>query len=96
MKRKLAFLKDQNNPPPKKQRLLDLKNMEHFSNFNMYKHTSQTRSKRAPKTFRAPQGGMIDIDHSYIVLLHVDVVGTTPNLRSGFGGSFRWKKDWKK
>ena len=53
-------------------------------------------SKRAPKTFRAPQGGMIDIDHSYIVLLHVDVVGTTPNLRSGFGGSFRWTKDWKK
>ena len=45
MKGKLGFLKDENNPTPKKHRLLDLRNMEHFSNFNMYKCVYKVHSQ---------------------------------------------------
>ena len=37
IKRKLGFIKELNNPTPKKHRVLDLRNMEQFLNFNMYK-----------------------------------------------------------
>ena len=53
MKRKLAFLKDQNNPPAKKHRLLDLRNMEHFANFNMYKCVHKVYSEPVPTTMHA-------------------------------------------
>ena len=45
MKRKLGFLKHENNSTPKKHRLLDLRNMEHFSNFNMYKCVYKVHSE---------------------------------------------------
>ena len=45
MKRKVAFLKDENHPTPKKHRLLDLRNMEHFSNFNVYKCVYKVHSE---------------------------------------------------
>ena len=53
MKRKLTFLKDANNPPPKKHRLLDLRNMEHFSNFNMYKCVYNVHPEPMPITMHA-------------------------------------------
>ena len=53
MKRKLGFVKDQNNPPLKKHRLLDLRNMEHFSNFNMYKCVYKVHSDPVNITMHA-------------------------------------------
>ena len=53
MKRKLTFLKDANNTPPKKHRLLDLRNMEHFANFNMYKCVYKIHSEPVPITMHA-------------------------------------------
>ena len=53
MKRKLTFVKDQNNPPLKKHRLLDLRNMEHFSKFNMYKCVYKIHSDPVTITMHA-------------------------------------------
>ena len=50
MKRKLGFVHDQNNSPLKKHRLLDLRNMEHFSKFNMYKCVYKVHSEPVPIT----------------------------------------------
>ena len=50
MKRKLGFVNDQNNSPLKKHRLLDLRNMEHFSKFNMYKCVYKVHSEPVPIT----------------------------------------------
>ena len=53
MKRKLGFLKHENNSTPKKHRLLDLRNMEHFSNFNMYKCVYKVHSEPVNITMHA-------------------------------------------